>query len=70
MEVNQHALDESGIAGDKVRGRLAWDALWWAENAPRQERLRNAISVALRGRTPAMRRPSRPAARRSISRSR
>jgi PAS domain S-box-containing protein len=51
VEVNQHALDEFGVADADIRGRLVWNTLWWNGNAPAQDRLRAAVSSALRGLT-------------------
>jgi PAS domain S-box-containing protein len=51
VEINQHALDEFGIAGDDVRGKLAWNTLWWQGNPEAQERLRSATAAAARGLT-------------------
>jgi PAS domain S-box-containing protein len=49
LEVNQHALDVAGAAADGVRGRPAWEILWWAGNTEAQERFRLATSAALGG---------------------
>ncbi len=51
VEINQHALDEFGVAGDDVRGKLAWNTLWWQGNPEAQERLRSATAAAARGLT-------------------
>ncbi len=36
---------------DDVRGKLAWNTLWWQGNAEAQERLRSATAAAARGLT-------------------
>ncbi len=51
VEINQHALDDFGVAADDVRGKLAWNTLWWHGNPEAQERLRSATAAAARGLT-------------------
>ena len=51
LEVNQHALDESGVSAERVVGRAAWETLWWTGHTEAQEHLRTAASAALAGAT-------------------
>jgi PAS domain S-box-containing protein len=51
VEINGHAVEETHVAADEVRGRLVWNTLWWAGHPEAQERLRAATSAALRGLT-------------------
>jgi PAS domain S-box-containing protein len=51
VEINAHALDETHVNAEDVRGRLVWNTFWWARNPAAQDRLRAATSAALRGLT-------------------
>jgi PAS domain S-box-containing protein len=49
VEVNPHALEASGTERRAVVGRHLSDVLWWAGNAPAQERLKNEIAAVHTG---------------------
>ena len=51
VEINAHAVDETHVRAEDVRGRLVWNTLWWAGFPAAQDRLRAATSAALRGLT-------------------
>ena len=49
IEVNQAALEATGIARDEVLGKPFWETRWWAVAAAEREKLKDGIRRALKG---------------------
>lgn len=49
LEVNRHAIVESGVLVEALQGRAIWDSFWWAGHPEPQSRLQAAIAAAARG---------------------
>lgn len=49
IEINQAALDATGIARADVLGRPLWETRWWSVGAAEREKLRAGIRRALKG---------------------
>ncbi len=50
LEANQTALDFAGVDRKQVRGRKLWETPWFAHSADAQDRAKNAVAEAARGR--------------------
>ncbi len=50
LEVNRTALEFGGITAEDVLDKPFWEAAWWTHSADQQERLKDAIHRAARGR--------------------
>ncbi|MBZ8179142.1 PAS domain S-box protein [Oscillatoria salina] len=49
LEVNQTALEFSGVAKKDVIGKPFWEPRWWIPDTETEQQLRNAIALAARG---------------------
>ncbi|MDB5970252.1 MAG: hypothetical protein JWQ90_2702 [Hydrocarboniphaga sp.] len=49
LDINQTALDFSGLQAADVVGKQAWDTYWWNATPQTQDRLRDAVMRAARG---------------------
>jgi two-component system, NtrC family, sensor kinase len=49
IDVNEPALEFSGIKKSDVSGKPFWEGPWWAHSVELQEKLKDAINVAARG---------------------
>lgn len=49
LEINQTALDATGMTREEVVGKPFWKGRWWAESKPIQQRIEDAVQRAARG---------------------